>query len=175
MGGSFEVKQAARLLDAEFVAKWRDRRSLDPLAWAVLGALLERLVALGGPVRVEEVPALLPWHEPAQVADAIARLDEKDLIMVRDSQVMLAYPFAGTPTPFGVVFPDGRERYAVCAIDALGVPALLDQAVTIRSRCHHCREPLEILVSPDGPIGEKQIMVWVGERGDVRAKGYASL
>lgn len=175
MGRSFEVKQAEELWDAEFQGKWQERRALDPLARAVLHAVLERFHAEEGPVKVDEVTALVPGRDPAEVSEAIARLDKKDLILVQDGQVMLAYPFSGTPTAFLVVLPDGRERYAVCAIDALGVPAMLGHRVTIRSHCYHCREPIEIHARRDGPIGGAEIMVWVGERGDIRQKACTSI
>ena len=171
----FEIKRADELLDAEFLAKWQDRRALDPFAWKVLGTVLDRFVATGGPVKVERLAALLPGHDPGEVSAAVARLDEKDLVLVRDRQILLAYPFAGSATPFELRLSDGGKRYAVCAIDALGVPALLGQAVTIRSRCHHCGEALEIRAGPEGPIGGDAIMVWVGERGEIREKAFDSL
>jgi len=163
----FEVKSAAELLDAEFIAKWQDRRTIDPEARQTYRAILGRFIADGGPVRVEEFPA--------ETRAAVTRLDEKDLILVQDGQVTVAYPFSSTPTAFRVVPPDGRQRYAVCAIDALGIPVLLDQLATIHSRCHHCREPLDLRVKPDGPVRDTDVMVWVGERGDIRKKAFSSL
>jgi hypothetical protein len=175
MGRSFVVKRAEELLDAEFLAKWQDRQALDPFAWEVLATILGRFVATGGPVTVHGLAALLPGHEPGEVADGVARLDDKDLVLVRDGQILLAYPFAASPTPFTVLIPGGGERYAVCAIDALGVPALLGEAVTIRSRCHHCGDALEIPTRPGGPVGNPGVMVWVGERGEGRDKAFDSL
>lgn len=175
MGRAFEVKAAAELLDAEFIAKWQDRRALDPVARMALRAILDRFIAAAGPVRVDTVTALLPEHGPAEIREAITRLDEKDLILFQDGQVTVAYPFAAAPTAFQVVLLGGEERYAVCAIDALGVPVMLGHPVTIRSRCHHCGEALKIDARPDGPIGKTEIMVWVGERGDIRQKACASL
>ncbi len=170
-----EVKRADELLDAEFIAKWQDRRAIGPFARTVHGKILERFLATGGPVKVEEVAVVLPAHDPGEVADAIARLDEKDLILVDGGRVILAYPFSGTPTGFLVVLTDGSERYAVCAIDALGIPAMLGQPVVIRSHCHHCLEPLELHVRPEGPVGGGEVMVWVGERGDIRQKACSSI
>ena len=175
MGRPFEVKGAAELLDSEFIAKWQDRRALDPLARTVLRTILERFIAAGVPLTVEGVAAVLAEHDPDEVYKAIARLDEKDLIVVQEGQVLVAYPFASRPTAFVVILPDGRERYAVCAIDALGIPAMLGDPVAIRSHCHHCREPVEIGAGPDGPTDGAEVMVWVGERGDLRKKAFTSL
>lgn len=176
MGRSFEVKKADELLlDVDFTAKWRDRQALELLPRMVLRAILNYFVSTGGPVKVETVRTLLPEHDPAEVYLAVEELNKKDMILIQDGQVVLAYPFAGAPTTFTVVLPDGRERYAVCAIDALGIPAMLGQPVTIRSRCHHCQEPLELHVRPGGPVGPSEVMVWVGDRGELRDKAFSSL
>lgn len=88
----------------------------------------------------------------------------------------LAYPFSASPTPFVVRLPDGRERYACCAMDALGMAPMLGQRVEIRSRCHHCGTPLEFSAAPPGPGSEAEgVMLWFGERGDVRDKVADSL
>ncbi len=174
MGELLEVKKADELFDAEFMAKWQVRRAIDPLAQVVHRRILEHFIATGGPVSVETIAAYVPEYRPAKVYAAIARLDEKDLIFTRAGQVLVAYPFAGTSTAFTVILPGGRERHAVCAIDALGVSAMLGEPVTIRSRCHHCGEPLEIHAAPDGPTDGREIMVWVGERADIRQKACTS-
>ncbi len=175
MGRTFEVKRADELLDAEFIAKWKDRRAIDPLAREVLRAVLDRFVIDGGPLEVKTLLRHLPGRASGEIYKAIARLDQKDLILVQDGKVMLAYPFAGTPTAFRVSLSDGRERYAVCAIDALGIPAMVGGPVRIQSACHHCGEPLDIPVRPDGPVGSAGLMVWVGERGDIRQKACSSI
>src|SRR5574337_600094 len=156
MARLFEVKSADELLDAEFIAKWQERRAVDPRTRSVHRAILKQFIAEGGPIRASEFSP-----------ETIARLDEKDLVVVEGGQVRVAYPFSGVPTGFRVVLADGSERYAVCAIDALGIPVLLEQPAVIYSRCHHCREPLELGVNPDGPVSGRGVMVWVGERWDV--------
>src|SRR5207244_710378 len=82
-----------------------------PAARAVLREILDRLVADGGPVAVNTL------RDPA----AVAELDARDLVYVSDGRVMLAYPWSGTPTAFVAVLDDGHERWACCAIDALGL------------------------------------------------------
>lgn len=174
MGRFFEVKGAAELLDSGFFTKWQERRALDALSRTVLRTILEQFVRSGDSVNVDELATLLPAQPRAEVDAAVARLDEKDLIAVREGQVIVAYPFAGFPTAFTVVFPEGGERYAVCAIDALGIPAMLGQPVAIHSHCHHCREPIEIHAGPAGPLKGADIMVWVGERREFGTRSYTS-
>jgi Alkylmercury lyase len=90
--------------------------------------------------------------------------------------VDVAYPFSAFPTPFVVQLADGQERYACCAIDALGIAPMLAQRVRIRSRCHHCGEPLELGVAPAGSGLEAEgVMVWVGKQGDGERRASTSL
>ena len=161
----FPLKSAAELMDASFDARWLDRARIGPAARATLRAVLDGFVADGGPVAISALGN----------DAAVAELDERDLIYISDGRVMLAYPFAGTPTDFVTVLPDGRERWACCAIDALGIPAFLKQPVTVRSRCHHCDERFVLEVGPDGPVAGGRLMAWVGERRDLRGKACTSL
>jgi hypothetical protein len=105
----------------------------------------------------------------------VDELDARDLVAVSGGQVVLAYPWSGTPTAFVTVLADGRQRWACCAIDALGVPAMLGQPVTVRAGCHHCGEPIELAVTPSGPPAGSDVMAWVGERGDLRGKACTAL
>ncbi len=162
----YAIKTADELVDAALEARWAERRASrhgDALR-QVLRLFLER----GGPVALGALP------EPAR--GAVEALDAEDLLLLRDGRIELAYPFATGPTAFAVVFPDGRERYACCAIDALGIAPMVGEPVTIRSRCHHCREPLAFGVEPTGPGPEAAgVMVWVGRRTTAAARVSTSL
>jgi len=166
MSVKFPRRAAADLMDATFLAKWADREAIGSAARAALREILDRLVADGGPVDIATL---------GHPAAAVDELDARDLVYVSDGRVVLAYPWSGTPTAFVVVLADGRERWACCAIDALGVPAMLGEAVTVRAGCHHCHERLELTVTPAGPADNAAVMAWVGERGDLRGKACTAL
>ncbi|MFQ5882084.1 MAG: alkylmercury lyase family protein [Candidatus Methylomirabilales bacterium] len=44
----------------------------------------------------------------------------------------------------------GPTVFALCAVDALGIPVMLGQAANIASRCAHCQTPVEVAVTPGG-------------------------
>ncbi len=89
--------------------------------------------------------------------------DADDLLHLVDGRVRMAYPWSAAPTAFVVEPEDVGERYACCAIDALGIAAMLGRGVHVRSRCHQSGAPLAFSVSPDGPGPEaRDMMVWVG-------------
>ena len=88
----------------------------------------------------------------------------------------MAYPFSAAPTAFVVRLADDRERYACCAIDALGVAPMLGESVHVRSQCHHCGATLEFDVAPTGPAADAEgVMVWVGVRGEGERRIATSL
>ena len=138
----------------------------------ILRAFLDR----GGPIPVQEILSDVPPGSSEAVHDALIRLDEEDLIRIRDGHVDIAYPFSAAPTAFVVRLPDGRERYVCCAIDALGIAPMVGQRIQIRSLCHHSHRPLEFFVTPEGPGPEAAgVMLWVGKRTEERCRGIDSL
>ncbi len=159
---SFAIKTAAELTDPDLEARWARRRAGRETA--ILQAILRHFVEQPGPVAVERIGRTFPERTPGEIREALARLDEDDLIQVGDGRVDLAYPFSARPTPFVVHLPGRGDRYACCAIDALGIAPMLGQAVGIRSRCHDCGEPLTLSADPFGPGRDTPgVMVWVGK------------
>ncbi len=66
------------------------------------------------------------------------------------TSIRMAPPFSGVPTQHTVMV-GGRQYFANCAWDALGVIAALHQPGVVHSRCEQSGEPLHLQVSLDGP------------------------
>ena len=160
---SLDIRTADELMDRELEARWAERR-LGPQA-EVLRWLLRTFADHGGPVLVSEVEAAFPEQSVMTVRDELANLDRADLILMAGHEIPLVYPFSATPTAFVVTLANGQERFACCATDALGIAAMLAARILIRSACHHCGQPLELMADATGPLGADEIMVWVGKRG----------
>ncbi len=151
-------------------ARWAARR--QPLVRLILRTFLKQ----GGPIPVEDFIAASPDGPVETLNDALVALDDEDLIRVRAGQIDIAYPFSAAPTPFRLRLSGGRERYACCALDALGIAPMVGEPIEIRSQCHHCGDPLDFSATPDGPGPEADgVMVWFGKRGDERCKVADSL
>ena len=160
---TLQIKTAAELVDPELEARWTARRAARETE--VLQAILRTFVVRPDPIVVEEFIRAFPEQAPDETRAALTRLDEDDLIQIRDGRVDLAYPFSTTPMPFVVHLSGRGDRYVCCAIDALGVAPMLGEAVRIRSRCHHCGESLRFSVDPSGPGPSAEgIMMWAGKR-----------
>jgi len=144
----------------------------QPLARFILRTFLQR----GGPIPVEDIIAASPDGHAAALHDALVALDDADLVRVRAGQIDIAYPFSGAPTPFHLRLSGGRERYACCATDALGIAPMVGEPVEITLSCHHCGEPLKFGATPHGVgLNAEGVMVWFGTRGDEGCKAFDSL
>jgi hypothetical protein len=163
------IKTADELIALDLEGRWRTRRAGRETAvsrW-ILRAFLDR----GGPIPVEHVVAAFPESPADAIHQAVVALDDDDLIRIADDQIDIAYPFSVSPTPFAIRLPNGSDRYACCAMDALGIAPMVGQRVEIRSRCHHCEMPLEFSASIGGVSSEANgVMLWIGKRVDDRCK-----
>ena len=170
---TLQIKTAAELVDPALEARWTTRRVARETE--MLQAILRRFVERPDPIEVEEIVRAFPDRAPNETRAALTRLDEDDLIQIREGRVDLAYPFSTTPTSFVVHLSGRGDRYVCCAIDALGVAPMLGESVRIRSRCHHCGESLELLADPFGPgPGTEGVMVWAGKRCDGEQRASTS-
>lgn len=81
----------------------------------------------------------------------IERLNQADIVTTEGGEIISAYPFSAKVTRHKVVFADGREVYALCATDALGIHFMLHEDMAVRSRCPECETEMKIEVK-DGKI-----------------------
>ena len=100
---------------------------------AVQQEILRHFAATGsapGPQTLEAAAA--PYRRTA--AEVLAELDREDFLTLgADGTIRAAYPFSATQTPHRVRISGGAEAWSMCAIDALGIPAMLGRDVVITS------------------------------------------
>jgi hypothetical protein len=115
---------------------------LDPDARRLYALILYRFTE-GGPPDRDELSRL------GLGDDALSELIERDLVQLGpDSQVAVAYPFSTMPTRHQVRTEHGQTYWAMCAIDALGMPYLLHQATEIRAREPGSDRAITIAIDP---------------------------
>jgi hypothetical protein len=82
---------------------------------------------------------------------ALARLADEDLIHADESgRPLVAYPFFGLPRGHRVTIDGVGTVEAMCAIDALGMAAMLDRPIEISSRDPHSGTDVTVQLDPDG-------------------------
>jgi hypothetical protein len=66
-------------------------------------------------------------------SESLAELDRRDLVHLANDVVAVAYPFSGIPTAHRVQLEDGPPLYAMCAVDALGIPLMAGRSGLVAS------------------------------------------
>jgi hypothetical protein len=77
---------------------------------------------------------------------ALDALAAADAVHVVNEVVAVAYPFSGTPTPHRVQLDGLPAVYAMCAIDALGLPLMAGRDGQVTSAGPHDGTPIEVTV-----------------------------
>ena len=94
-------------------------------------AMLAAFARTGQPPARSELERLARSHGASPDA-VLAELAEADVMaFAAGGEIRAAYPFAPVRTPIRVSRADGPAAYAMCAIDALGMSAMLGRPVTI--------------------------------------------
>jgi hypothetical protein len=119
----------------------------EDLVWRTL---LRRYAGAGHAPRIEDIAGEIGISAHA-VALALRELRSHDLIGLDEASghIRMAYPFTESVTEHMVEL-DGHALHALCAIDALGVAAMYAKDTRIASRCHYCREPIEVTTAREG-------------------------
>ena len=77
--------------------------------------------------------------------------------------IRAAYPFSGVPTVYAVTIDGGPTSCAMCAVDALGMAAMLDRAAAIRSVNASDDSEIRVTVAP-----QRRHDLGAGDNGGVR-------
>ena len=85
-----------------------------------------------------------------------------------DGAITHAYPFSNEPTAHRVLLAGGPQVYAMCAIDALGMPFMLRRDADIVSTCARCGVEVRVEVR-SGRVtayAPSDVTVWLGEMSE---------
>jgi hypothetical protein len=129
--------------------------------------VLRWFAATGRPPAAEALAGTAAWYGTTAQA-VLARLHAEDFLRLSASgKIRAAYPFSAIPTPHVVDIGGGPRTHAMCAIDALGIAAMLGTGVTITSTDPDTGEPVTITVHADGKTARWQpstVVIYSGQR-----------
>ena len=110
--------------------------------------LLRAFVTGGGPPNAATAGRLAAEVELDPRA-ALAALAAIDLVHTDPATgtISVAYPFSGRPTAYRVELDGGPAVFAMCAIDALGIPQMLDRDAHISSIDPVSGQPITVEVN----------------------------
>ena len=124
---------------------------------AVHQAILRSFAVTGGPPGPDALDQAAGPFDSGQV---LAELAEGDyLCLDQDGQITAAYPFSATPTPHTAQITGGAVAYSMCAIDALGIAAMVSAPVQVTSADPATGERIVIAVDERGAVWEPDTAV----------------
>jgi Alkylmercury lyase len=110
-------------------------------------AILRAFAATGQPPD----PATLAAPDGHDLPVLLVELHERDVVRLDEhGRIRAAYPFSAVPTRHRAAIAGGPTVHAMCAIDALGVAAMLGAAAAITSTDPGSGESIRVSVRPDG-------------------------
>jgi hypothetical protein len=135
--------------------------------------LIHELMATGAISGVPELARLLALSE-GDLQSILAALADADYLAHDEmGRVTCLYPFSTSPTPHAV-FIDGEPRFAMCAIDAIGVPAMLGQELKVAGRCAVCEAPISLQIRPGAIVNATPIEAMIVARRDESEPAFAA-
>jgi hypothetical protein len=124
-------------------------------------AVLRSFAATGNPLDPEALGDAAGSFDSSQVLSELAEGDY--LCLDQAGRITAAYPFSATATPHTVQITGGAAAYSMCAIDALGISAMLGTSVQIRSADPSTGEPISVAVDGSSAVWEPDTaVVFVG-------------
>jgi alkylmercury lyase-like protein len=113
----------------------------------------DRVMREGLPPTAAEAASALSTTSDA-VGASFQRLADGHVLVLQQGagEILMANPFSAVPTPF-LVRGEGRSWYGNCIWDAMGIPAMLKQDVTIDASCGCCGTAMQLSVL-DGSLEE---------------------
>jgi hypothetical protein len=127
-------------------------------------ALLELILTTGRDPGLKALASRLNVSE-SEAAKLLSALERKGFLVrdQRSNRIKAAYPLSTRPTQHQVMLKDtGQRRYALCAIDALGVAPLFGGAVIANAKCPHCGRSIRVHVEDNQIMAVKPagVVVW---------------
>ncbi|MCM2394073.1 organomercurial lyase [Streptomyces albipurpureus] len=131
---------------------------------AVHQAVLRHFAANGtAPEPAVLEPAAGAGRSAREVLDELAA--EDFLTLDEQGRIRAAYPFSAVPTRHRVRIDGGAEVWSMCAIDALGIPAMLGRDVVISTSDPVTGSPVTVTTRGGKTMWEpREAVVFVGQR-----------
>lgn len=117
--------------------------------------------------------ASLTAPDGADLDALLHELHDHDVIqLAARGAIRAAYPFSGIPTAHRVAIDAGPTVYAMCAIDALGISAMLHRDTTITTTDPTSHDPITVTVRSGQAVWRPETAVaFVGSDTTVSAAG----
>jgi hypothetical protein len=163
---SEKAEEALFFIETSFNIKRKRGEGLGRKEDAVRRLVLRRYPELGRAPTLFEISETLGISEE-EVKGLLESLDRKDVLYLDgEGEVNGAYPFRNHGPHVVSLGKEGRKAYAMCAVDALGVPFMFREKGKVTSTCKYCGREIEVVIER-GKVGKhspQNIIIWIGKK-----------
>lgn len=139
---------------------------LTQIEMEILRNIFESVLASGRAPTIQEMTTSLE-RSGEEVVRAIDGLESKDLLLRGENkqEIISVYPFSLTPTKHQLFLENEKKLFAMCAVDALGMPVMFNRNVKIVSQCEWCKQKISIEIEDGEIVSESHpdITIWSPE------------
>lgn len=108
--------------------------------------IMESIINCAAPVNIADLEQVFNSRLDSVLAIVDSLVDKRAVVRDELGNIVFAYPVSALPTAHQVNLQDGRQLYAMCAVDALGVAFTFKQDIKINSVCRHCNAPVALQI-----------------------------
>ncbi len=128
--------------------------------------ILSQTPVFGFILQIKELLVNFNNFNKNELNNILLKFNELDIIHLSDdnSVISAAYPFSNVKTKHIINFKGNhfKQVYAMCAIDALGIPFMFNTDLKIYSECFYSNEKIEIVITNKliDSVTPEETMVW---------------
>lgn len=91
-------------------------------------------------------------------------LEKKDILLRKrgTQEILSIYPLSLTPTEHQILLENGKRLFAMCAVDALGMPIMFNRNIKVISQCEKCKQKITIEIKNEeiAWVSHPNIVIW---------------
>lgn len=153
------------------IEKKRSCSEATPTELEVLKYIFKTILKFGRTPAIEEITVSIKKSD-RDIIRTLDELERKDFLLRKKGtqEIISIYPFSLAPTEHQIFLEDGKKLFAMCAVDALGMPLMFNNDIKIVSQCEECKQEITIKIK-NGEIvsmSHPNIMIWSPKRQEAR-------
>jgi hypothetical protein len=118
---------------------------LKPEERDVLNSIFRFILKYGTHPTIEQLQSSLKRSSDEEIIHVLDELEKKGDFLLRKKgtqEIVSIYPLSLKPTEHQILVEDGTRLFALCAVDALGMPIMFNKNVRVISRCEECKSEM---------------------------------
>jgi len=111
----------------------------------ILKLIFEAILKTGKTPTIREMQLALNQSDD-YIIHTLDELEKKDILLRKREtrEIISVYPFSLTRTEHQIILENGKKLFAMCAVDALGMPIMFDRKGKIISQCEKCKQEITV-------------------------------